>query len=344
SLTIVDRLKVKLLVGEKAKLIKRHTGDPEAYNFYLKGRYFYNKRTEEDMKRSIEYFERALEKDPKFALPYAGLAETYATFGFYHWWPYEEARSKAKEFALKGLEVDDSVGETHGAYANYVLWYEWQWAEAEKEYKKAIQLSPSDVEARHMYAHLLESSGRFDEAIAEMGKALELEPLSINLNHCMAQIHFFAGNYDEAIDLLQKTIEMDPGFPLQYFWLGRVYLQKGELQKALEMFERGADFPTIGTMVLGGLGLAYAVAGRRDEAQGMLEQINNLSKERYVEPYYIACIYMGLGNTEKVFDLFEQGFEEGDMHLFYLPIDPIFDELHEDPRFKALMKKMGLEK
>jgi serine/threonine protein kinase/Tfp pilus assembly protein PilF len=344
SLTIVDRLKVKLLVGEKAKLIKRYTGDPEAYNFYLKGRYFYNKRTEEDMKRSIEYFERALEKDPKFALPYAGLAETYATFGFYHWWPYEEARSKAKEFAVKGLEVDDSVGETHGAYANYVLWYEWQWAEAEKEYKKAIQLSPSDVEARHMYAHLLESSGRFDEAIAEMGKALELEPLSINLNHCMAQIHFFAGNYDEAIDLLQKTIEMDPGFPLQYFWLGRVYLQKGELQKALEMFERGADFPTIGTMVLGGLGLAYAVAGRRDEAQGMLEQINNLSKERYVDPYYIAYIYMGLGNTEKVFDLFEQGFEEGDMNLFYLPIDPIFDELHEDPRFKALMKKMGLEK
>lgn len=343
SLAIVDKLKVKLLGAEKAKLIKRYTGDPEAYNFYLKGRYFYNKRTEEDMKRSIEYFERALEKDPKFALPYAGLAETYATFGFYHWWPYEEARSKAKEFALKGLEVDDSVGETHGAYANYILWYEWQWAEAEKEYKKAIQLSPSDVEARHMYAHLLESSGRFDEAIAEMGKALELEPLSTNLNHCMAQIHFFAGNYDEAIDLLQKTIEMDPGFPLQYFWLGRVYLQKGELQKALEMFERGADFPTIGTMVLGGLGLAYAVAGRRDEAQGMLEQINNLSKERYVEPYYIAYIYMGLGNTEKVFDLFEQGFEEGDMHLFYLPIDPIFDELHEDPRFKALMKKMGLE-
>jgi len=343
SLAIVDNLKLKLIKGEKTKLVKRHTGDPEAYNFYLKGRYFYNKRTEEDMKRSIEYFERALEKDPKFALPYAGLADTYATFGFYHWWPYEEARSKAKEFALKGLEVDDSVGETHGAYANYILWYEWQWAEAGKEYKKAIQLSPSDVEARHMYAHLLESSGRFDEAIAEMGKALELEPLSINLNHCMAQIHFFAGNYDEAIDLLQKTIEMDPGFPLQYFWLGRVYLQKGELQKALEMFERGADFPTIGTMVLGGLGLAYAVAGRRDEAQGMLEQINNLSKERYVEPYYIAYIYMGLGNTEKVFDLFEQGFEEGDMHLLYLPIDPIFDELHEDPRFKALMKKMGLE-
>ena len=343
SLTIVDRLKVKLLVGEKAKLIKRYTGDPEAYNFYLKGRYFYNKRTEEDMKRSIEYFERALEKDPKFALPCAGLAETYATFGFYHWWPYEEARSKAKEFALKGLEVDDSVGETHGAYANYILWYEWQWAEAEKEYKKAIQLSPSDVEARHMYAHLLEGSGRFDEAIAEMGRALELEPLSINLNTCMAQIHFFADNYDEAIDLLQKTIEMDPGFPLQYFWLGRVYLQKRELQKALEMFERGADFPTIGTMVLGGLGLAYAVAGRRDEAQGMLEQMNNLSKERYVEPYYIAYIYMGLGNTEKVFDLLEQGFEEGDMYLLYLPIDPIFDELHEDPRFKALMKKMGLE-
>ncbi|MCK4933011.1 MAG: protein kinase, partial [Candidatus Aminicenantes bacterium] len=203
SLAIVDNLRLKLLKGEKTKLVKRHTNDPDAYNFYLQGRYFYNKRTEEDMKRSVEYFERALEKDPKFALPYAGLADAYATIGFYHWLPYEEARSKTKEFALKGLEVDDSVGETHGAYANYILWFEWQWTEAEKEYKKAIQLSPSDVEARHMYAHLLESSGRFEEAIAEMGKALELEPLSIILNHCMGNILFFSGDCDGAIDLFQ---------------------------------------------------------------------------------------------------------------------------------------------
>jgi serine/threonine-protein kinase len=344
SLAIVDNLKLKLLRGEKTKLVKRHTNDPEAYSFYLKGRYFYNKRKEEDMKRSLEYFKRALEKDPKFALPYAGLADTYATFGFYHWLPYEKARSKAKEFAFKGLEVDDSVGETHAAYANYIWWFEWQWAEAEKEYKKAIELSPSDVEARHMYAHLLESSGRFDEAIAEMGKALSLEPLQINLNHCMGNILLFSGDYDGAIDLFQKTIEMDPGFPLQYFWLGRAYLQTGELQKAIEVFEKGTKFPTISTSVLGGLGFAYTIEGRKDDAQKTLDQLNDLSKERYVDPYFIAYIYMGLGDIDKTFEYLEKCFEVGDMYLSYLPIDPIFKELHDNPRFEALMKKMGLEK
>ncbi len=342
SLAIVDNLKLNLLKGEKTKLIKRHTNDPEAYNFYLQGRYFYNKRTEEDMKRSVEYFERALKKDPKFALPYAGLADTYATFGFYHWWPFEEARSKSKEFALKGLEVDDTVGETHGAYASYLAWSEYRWAEAEKEFEKAIELSPSNVEARHMYAHLLECTGRFDEAIAEIGMALELEPLSINLNHCMGNILFFSGDSDGAIDLFQKTIEMDPGFPLQYFWLGRVYLHIGELQEAIEIFEKGTKFPEVNAIVSGGLGLAYALAGRDEEAQKILSQLEKLSKEKYVDTYPFAYIYMGLGDEDKTFEYLEKSFEIGDMYLLYLPIDPIFKELHDNPRFDGLLKKMGL--
>jgi serine/threonine protein kinase/Flp pilus assembly protein TadD len=342
SLAIVDNLKIKLLKGEKTKLIKRYTNDSEAYSFYLKGRYFYNKRTEEDMKRSVEYFERALKKDQKFALPYAGLADTYATFGFYHWWPFEEARSKSKEFALKGLEVDDTVGETHGAYASYLAWSEYRWAEAEKEFEKAIELSPSNVEARHMYAHLLECTGRFDEAIAEMGMALELEPLSINLNHCMGNILFFSGDSDGAIDLFQKTIEMDPGFPLQYFWLGRVYLHIGELQEAIEIFEKGTKFPEVNAIVSGGLGLAYALAGRDEEAQKILSQLEKLSKEKYVDTYPFAYIYIGLGDKDKAFEYLEKSFEIGDMYLLYLPIDPLFKELHNDPRFEALLKKMGL--
>jgi serine/threonine protein kinase/Flp pilus assembly protein TadD len=342
SLAIVDNLKLNLLKGEKTKLIKRHTNDSEAYSFYLKGRYFYNKRTEEDMKRSVEYFERALEKDPKFALPYAGLADAYATFGFYHWMPYEEARSKAKEFALKGLEIDDSVGETHGAYASYLAWSEYRWAEAENEFEKAIELSPSDVQARHMYAHLLECSGRFDEAIAEMGMALELEPLQINLNHCMGNILFFSGDCDGAIDMFQKTIEMDPSFPLQYFWLGRVCLHIGELQKAIEIFEKGTKFPTVNAIVSGGLGLAYALAGREEDARRILDELNELSKEKYIDFYPFAYIYMGLGDKERTFEYLEKCFEVGDMYLLYLPIDPIFKELHDDTRFKALLKKMGL--
>jgi serine/threonine protein kinase/Tfp pilus assembly protein PilF len=342
SLAIVDNLKLNLLKGEKTRLIKRHTNDPEAYSYYLKGRYFYNKRTEEDMKRSIEYFERALEIDPKFALPYAGLADTYATLGLYHWWQYKEVLSKAKKFALKGLEIDDSVGETHAAYANYIAWFEYSWSEAEKEYKKAIELSPSDVEARHMYAHLLELQARFDEAVAEMRRALELEPLQINLNHCMGNILFFSGDCDGAIDMFQKTAEMDPSFPLQYFWLGRVYIHLGELDKAIETFERGTEFPTVNAIVSGGLGLAYALAGRVEDAHKILDQLEKLSKEKYVEPYSFAYIYMGLGDADKTFTYLEKGIEIGDMYMLYLPIDPIFKELHDDSRFDGLLKKLGL--
>jgi tetratricopeptide (TPR) repeat protein len=270
------------------------------------------------------------------------LADTYATFGFYHWLPIEEARSKAKEFALKGLEVDDSVGETHAAYANSIMWFEFKWAEAEEEYKKAIELSPSDVEARHMYAHVLECSGRFDEAIAEMGRALELEPLQINLNHCMGNILLYAGAYGRAIEMFQKTIEMDPSFPLQYFWLGRAFLQTGELQKAIEIFEKGTEFPAVNASVLGGLGLAYAKAGREKEALEKLEQLEKLSEDKYVDATPFAYIYMGLGDKDKTFEYLESGFDTGDMYLFYLPIDPVFKELHDDPRFEGLLKKMGL--
>jgi serine/threonine protein kinase/Tfp pilus assembly protein PilF len=341
SLAIVDNLKLKLLKGEKTKLIKRHTNDPEAYNFYLNGRYFYNKRTEEDMKRSVEYFERALAKDPEFALAYAGLADAYAAFGFYHMLPYEEARSKAKKFALKGLEVDDSIGETHGAYANYIAWFEFRWAEAEKEYIKAIELSPSDLEARHMYAHILECTGRFDEAIVEMGKALELEPLSIILNNCMANILFFSGDYDGAIGMFQRTIEMDPNFPIQYLWLGRTYLQVGELDKAIETFEKGTQFPSVNANVLGGLGLAYALSDREKDARKILDRLHELSKERTIDPYFIAYVHLGLGDIDKTFEYLNKSFEVGDMYLIYLSIDPTFADLHGDPRCKALLKKLG---
>jgi serine/threonine protein kinase/tetratricopeptide (TPR) repeat protein len=341
SLAIVDNLKINLLKGEKTKLIKRHTNDPEAYNFYLKGRYFYNKRTEEDTKRSIEYFEQALAKDSGFALAYAGLADAYSNFGFYHWMSYEEAHSKAKELALKGLEVDDSVGETHTAYANCILWFEFKWVEAEKEYKKAIELSPSDVEAHHMYAHLLECSGRFDEAIAEMGKALELEPLLIILNNCMANILFFSGDYDGAIGMFQRTVEMDPNFPLQYLWLGRTYLQVGELEKAIESFEKGTQFPSVNANVLGGLGLAYALSGREKDARRVLDQLHELSKKRTIDPYFIAYVHMGLGEIDRTFESLNKCFEVGDMYVTYLPIDPTFADLHGDPRFKALMEKLG---
>ncbi|MCK5347233.1 MAG: tetratricopeptide repeat protein, partial [Candidatus Heimdallarchaeota archaeon] len=343
SLAIVENLKLVLMEGEETKILKRYTNDAEAYNFYLKGRFFYNKRLEGDMKSSVEYFERALEKDPKFGLAYAGLAAVYTTLALYHLLPYEEARTKAKKNALKGLEVDESIGETHAAYALYLQYFQWHLDEAEKEYKEAILLSPSDVQARHMYAHLLEFTGRFDKSTEEMKIALDLEPLSINLNVCMGTSLFLAGDYVGAIDQFRMTIEMDSNFPLQYFWLGRSLIQTGQLQEAIEIFKKGSEFPTIKAMSLGGLGLAYALEGRETDALKVIDQLVDLSTERYVETTSFAYIYMGLIDIENTFAYLEKGFEIGDWYLFYLPIDPIFKDLTSDPRYKALTKKMGLE-
>ncbi len=342
SLAIVGKLDIRPPKTEKARIVRRHTEDPEAYNLYLKGRFFYNKRTEEDLNRSLGLYRAAIDRDPAFALPYAGLADSYATLGFYYWMPYEEARQKAKEAAMKGLEIDDTIGETHAAYANVILWFFWQWAGAEEEYRKAIHLSPSDVEARHMYAHLLESLGHFDDALDEMGKALELEPLSVNLNTCLAQILFFARRYDEAIERLEKTIEMDPGFPLQYFWLGRAYLQKGMLREAVAMFEGGAKYPTIRAIALAGLGYVRAIEGRADEVQRVLKELEDLSRKGKVSPYFLGFLHAGRRDKAAALDHLERAYDEGDMYLCSLKVDPAFDDLRDEPRFRDLLVKTGL--
>jgi len=340
ALAIVENLKLKLLKGEKSKLLKRHTKDPEAYNLYLKGRFFYNKRTVEDSKRSIKCFEMALEKDPGMAIAYAGLADTYATFGFYHWMPFQEARKKTKKYTIKGLALDDSIGETHTAYANYLCWFVHRWDQAEQEYKKAIQLSPSDVEAHHMYAHVMELTGRYDAAIEEMKKAMELEPLTPILNSCLGNVLFFAGLYEKAIEQFQKSIELDPKFPLHYFWLGRAYLQTREFQKAINIFEKGLDFPTINANVLGGLGLAYCMVDRQKEALKVLDQLTKLSEKQTIDATPFAYIYIGLNDKDKAFEYLEKSLEIGDLFFLYLPIDPLFKPLHGDPRFNQLLKKL----
>jgi len=341
ALAIVENLKLKLLKDEKAKLLKRHTNNPEAFNLYIQGRYFYNKRTLEDLKKSIKCYEMALKKDPNIAKAYAGLADTYAAFGFYHWMPWDEARAKMKEYVIKGMELDDSIGETHTAYANYLAWIEYRWLEAEQEYKKAIQLSPSDIEAHHMYAHALELSGRYDEAIEEMKLAMDLEPLSIILNSCMGNILLFAGLYNEAIEQFRKSIELDSKFPLHYLWLGRAYLQIGEFNKAIDVFETGLDFPTINANVLGGLGLAYCMAGREKDALKVLDQLTELSENQTIDATPFAYVYLGLKNKDKALEYLEKSLEIGDMYSMYLPIDPVFKPLHSDHRFKKLLKKLG---
>lgn len=344
SLAIVDSLKLKLIKGEKTKLVKRHTGDPEAYNFYLKGRYFYNKRTEEGFHKSIESYKQAVKKDPNFALPFAGLADTYLSLGFYELEPMRESYEKAMQEVMKALEIDDTVGEPHNSMGIIKAWYEFDWEGAEAEFKKALELSPSDVEAHHMYAHYMEGLGRFDEALAEMKKALELEPLSVILNTCLGHILCLARRSDEAIDQFNKSIEMDPSFPLLYYWLGKAYLQKGMVKQSIEMFKKAATFPIIYTMGTSALGYAYGSIGEKDKAKKILDELLSLSDKKIVDSFYIALVYLGLDDRDKTFEWLEKAYEDRSMYIAMIDTDQLFDDLREDRRFVALLNKMGLEK
>ncbi len=342
SLAIVDKLKVKLLKGEKSKIIKRSTDNIEAYNLYLKGRFFWNKRTEDGLKKSVENFEKAIEKDPGFALAYAGLADSISTQGFYDFiLPRKDAFSIAREHALKALELDATVGETHAAMANIKAWCDYDWEGAEQEYKKALKLNPSDAEAHHMYSHLLSGLGRFDEALFEMRRALALEPLSVNFNNCLGIIFFTARRYDEAIEQFRVSIELDPSFSLQHYWLGRAYLEKRMNKQAIETLNKATKFPEIHTMALSALGYSYAVIGKRDKAQDVLNKLKDLYKKKYVDPFHKALPYIGLGENELALAYLKQAYEEGSLYNVYLSTDPIFDSLRDDSRFIALLKKMG---
>jgi TolB-like protein/predicted Ser/Thr protein kinase len=240
SLTIVDKLKVKLLKGEKTKLVKRHTEDLDAYNLYLKGRYFWNRRTEESLKKSIDCFNQAIEKDPGYALAYAGLADSYVTLQDYSSLSPKVTLPKAKQAAYKALEIDGTLAEARNSLAQ-VLFREWDWQGAEKEHKRAIELNPNYASAHHWYALVLAYAARFDEAIAEMKRAWELDPLSLIINRNLGLVLCYAHRYDKAIKQLQKTLEMDPSFSLAHASLGLVYLRKAMYQEALTELQKESD-------------------------------------------------------------------------------------------------------
>jgi len=343
SLAIVEALKMKLLKKEKVRLVKRHTEDSEAYNYYLKGRYFWNKRTEAGLIKSVESFEKAIEKDPEFALAYSGLSDSISTQGFYDFIiPRKDAFHRAWENAVKALELDDSIGETHLAVANIKAWCDYDWVGAEPEFKKALELNPSDAEAHHMYAHLLSGLYRFDEAIVKMKRALELEPLSVNFNCCFGIILFSARRYDEAIKQFQISIETDPNFSLHHYWLGRVYLEKRMFKQAWEMLNKATSFSEIHTLSLGALAYAYGFSGREKKARNVLHSLIDLSKKKYVDPYHLAVAHIGLGENRLGFDFLKKACDELSMYILYIPTDPIFDSLRDNPRFISILKKLRI--
>ncbi|HXG66582.1 MAG TPA: tetratricopeptide repeat protein [Blastocatellia bacterium] len=336
------------LTGEESKsLAKRHTESSEAYLLYLKGRYCWNKRTEEDLRRGIEYFEQAIARDANYALAYAGLADSYLLLGAigYSGLPPHEVFPRAERAAKKALEIDETLAEAHTSLA-YIKWFfNWDWAGAEREYKRAIALNPNYATAHQWYGFCLATMGRHDEAIAEMRQAQELDPLSLSINTAVGMSLYYARRYDEAIEAHQETLKLDPDYYPAHLNSGLALTAKGKFSEAIAAYQRAypqskplSDYP----IVMAFLGHTYAASGNRGEALKALQELQSLAAQKHVSPYCIAVIYVGLGEKEQAFAWLEKTYEEHSGHITDLKVDPLFDPLRPDPRFDDLLRRIGI--
>jgi serine/threonine-protein kinase len=339
---ISEKLRVRLTGEDKKRLAKRHTQDTEAYHLYLKGRYHWNKRTQEGLERGVEYFKQAIEKDPGYALAYAGLADSYYLLAgtAYAAVAPGEAIPGAKAAALEALRRDDALAEGHASMAG-VLTSEWDWPGAEKEYKRAIKLNPGYPTVRQWYAFYLMAMGRVEEALAEARQAHELDPLSIIINRDLGLIFYYARQPDRAIEQYRKTLELDPSFALTHQGLGRAFLEKGMYPQAVEHIERAASLAPESVAMSAALAHAYAVAGKKDQARTILGQLLERAGRSHVEPISIAVVYAGLGRKENALEWLEKAYAQRSIGLLTLKVHPIFDALRPDPRFQDLLRRVG---
>ena len=341
---IVEKLRLKVS-GEETGLAKHYTESNEAYQFYLRGRFYWNKRTEEGMQKGLENFQQAIGRDPSFALAYSGMADSYALLGASDasgGLPPNEAMPKAKAAALKALELDDTLAEPYVSLAHVNYYYDRDWPAAERQYKRAIEINPNYPTAHQWYAVYLMSAGRHDEALAENRRAQELDPLSIPINMTLGWVLLNARKYDQSAEQLLKTLEMDQNFALAHHRLGLVYEQQGKYDDAIAEFKRVVNLLPGKPLGIATLAHAYALSGRREEAQKALAQVLEVSKQRYVSPTSIALIYAALGNREQAFAWLEEANHQNDALLARLKVDPRFDPLRSDPRFTDLVRRVGL--
>ena len=341
---IADTLRAKLTGSEQNALTARPTENPEAHQLYLRGRYFWNKRTGADFKKAIGYFNQAIEKDPNYALAYAGLADAYVLLSAYAEASPKDSLPQAKAAAAKALELDSTLGEAHASLAQALLAYDLNFAEATREFRRAIELNPNYATAHHWYGEsVLGPLGKFDEAIAEARRALELDPLSVIINADFGSALTNARRYDQAIEQLRKTVEMDPGFYYAHWTLGNALELKGSNEEAIAEYKKAIELndDPLPRALLGHL---YAKIGRKNEALAILKQLRELresSKERYVSPYNLALIHLGLGQKNEAIQLLEETYEERDgYNIVFIKVEVLLDPLRGDPRFEALVQKV----
>ena len=351
SRKISERLKVKLTGADEERLSKRYTNDTEAYQLYLKGRYFWNKRDEEGLRNGIKYFREAEEKDPSYALAYSGLADSYALLCDIGAAAPNEHMPSAKEAAERAISIDPGLAEGYTSRAFIKLAYDWDWRGAESDFRRALELNPKYATAHQWYASYLTQMGKYDLARREIEQAQSLDPLSPIISANSGLYLFFARKYDEAIEQYKKTLEIDPRFAVAHYYLGLAYVEKKEYDKAVAEFKTVMNSGGEGEAATGdelnaddietaaALAYAYAGAGRRAEAQTVLSLMESLSRRRYVSPLYLATIHTGLGEKEQAIKLLYQAYENRHPGLVLIRVWPHFDSLRGDPRFEELLRR-----
>ena len=337
---VVQALKVKLGGEGTRVLAKKPTENPEAHRLYLLGRYEFAKYTQTGWNNAIRYYEEALKLDPNYALAYCGLADNYAYMGSVVM-PEKEAIAKEKEFAQKALELDPELAETHMSFA-LALVAAYDWRNGLKEFDRTLELNPNLAFAYELQSWTLNGLGRFDEAIAKTKKAVELDPLNPFFQMSLSFYQYWARQYDNAIAQARKTLEMDPNSTIARVLLGLSFLKKGDTGGAIAELQK-TKAPDPGAWYQGFLGYAYAVSGDRAKAEQALRELEELAKRQYVSPTAFVTIYLGLGEKEKALDSLEKAYEEQDSACWYLKIDQIYDSVRNEPRFQAILKKVGLE-
>ncbi len=341
---ISNRLSLKLTGEEQQQVVKRHTSNIEAYRLYIKGRYFWNQRGDlEKLKKSEEYFLQAIEKDPKYASAYAGLADSYIALNEQGALPAQEANQRAKTAASKALEIDGTLAEAHASSAFLSLIFDWDLPAAERGFKRAIELNQNYVTAHHWYGVYLLSRGRLDEAIAETKTAQEFDPLALYANsNFLCRTLYFARRYDQAIAQCRESIALNPNSPAQYTFLGQAYTEKGMHAEAVAALQQARTLAPHRPEMAAALGYSYAVSGRRDEAQQVLDELKGKPLRKDMA-YCIALIYAGLGEREQAFEWLQRSYQNRDIYMILrLNVEPKFDALRSDPRFIDLLRSVGL--
>jgi len=339
--TIADTLQAKLSGSEQHAIAARPTENTEAHQLYLKGRFFWNKRTGNDLKKSLDYFQQAITADPSYALAYAGVADAYVFMPGYTAGPPQDCYPKAMAAAKKALELDNTLAEAHTTLALSIWYYEFYFSQANREFQRAIELNPNYATGHQQYGNnTLSALGRFDEAIAEGKRAVDLDPLSLVINADLGMNYYYARRYDEAIRQLRKTLEMDPGYYYGHADLGQVFAAKRSFDEAISEYQKARalnDDP----FVLGLLGHAYASSGNKTDALRVLDQLKQLSKQRYVSAYSFAIVYLALDDKQEALRWLEQSYQDrAGADIGWIRVDSLLDPLHGDPGYEALAEKI----